>query len=106
MRQQACPKCGEKITFSWADFVFLNNWGKARLFCLKCKETCTISNTTSGISFAISVGGVALLYALIFYSGLLSPPEYAKGIFIILSIPVIMVVRAIATERFAELTAE
>jgi hypothetical protein len=106
MRQQACPKCGQQITFSWADFVFLNNWGKASLFCLNCKNPCTISNTTSGISFALSVGGAALIYILIFHTGLLSFPEYAKGIFIILSIPAVMIVRAVATEHFAELTAE
>ena len=84
--------------------MFLNNWGKARLFCLNCKKSCTISTATSGISFLLGVGSFVILYFLVFHNGLLSPPEYTKGIFILLSIPLIMIVRAVVTERFAELT--
>mgnify|MGYP003575662541 CR=1 FL=1 len=106
MRQKPCPTCGKPITFSWADFVFLNNWGKASLFCLGCGRSCTISNAASQISFVLSVGGAALLYILLFNSGLLLLPEYAKAIFVVVSVPAVMLTRAIATERFAELAVE
>lgn len=86
--------------------MFLNNWGKTSLFCLSCKSTCTVSNATSQISFVLSIGGAALLYVVIFHSGLPLLPEYAKAIFLIVSVPGVMLVRAIATERFAELAVE
>ena len=106
MKQKPCPTCGKTITFSWADFVFLNNWGKASLFCLGCKRSCTIGNGAALISFALSVGGAASLYVLLFNSGLLLLPEYAEAIFLVVSVPVVMFARAVATERFAELAAE
>ena len=106
MRQKPCPTCGKQITFSWADFVFLNNWGKASLFCLGCKRSCTIGNGASLISLAVSVGGAVLLYVLLFNSGLLRLPEYARAIFLVASVPAVMIARAIATERFAELAVE
>ncbi len=106
MRELPCPHCEHPIRFSWADFVFLNNWGKSDLFCLGCKKSCTINNAATVASFAASLLPVVTLYILIFVSGIFSLPEYSKAIYLICSIPVVMLLRAFATARFAELVVE
>ena len=104
MRELPCPNCERPIKFSWADFVFLNNWGKSGLFCLGCKKLCTIDNGTTVASFGASVLPVVAIYILVFSSGLFSPPRYAEAIFILCAIPVVILLRAFATEKLAELT--
>lgn len=106
MRDLPCPHCEHPIKFSWADFVFLNNWGKSCLFCLGCKKPCTIDIATTIASFFASLLPVIAIYILIFISGVFSLPEYSKGIYVICSIPVVILLRAIATEKFAELVRE
>lgn len=104
MRVLPCPNCTQPIKFSWADFVFLNNWGKSNLFCLSCKKSCTISNRTTQISFAICFLPFLVLLYLFFVSGLFSPPKWAGAVFVICSMPLMMLGRAYATEKYAELS--
>ena len=106
MRELPCPHCEHPIKFSWADFVFQNNWGKSFLFCLGCKKSSTIANATTMASFAASFLPVVAIYLLIFVSDIFSLPEYAKVIYVICSIPVVILLRAFATEKFAELVLE
>jgi hypothetical protein len=86
--------------------VYLNNWGKSDLFCLSCKQCCTINNAATIASFGASIIPIAIIYLLIFVSGSFSPPEYSKAIFAICAIPAAMVLRAFATEKFARLVSD
>ena len=104
MRELPCPNCEHPIKFSWVDFVFLDNWGKSKLFCLGCKKLCTIDNATTLASFGASVLPIFGLYLLLFASGLFSTPRYTEAIFVLCSVPVVMLLRAIATEKLAQLT--
>ena len=99
MRELPCPYCEHPIKFSWADFVFLNNWGKSDLFCLRCKRLCTFNNATTIASFGVAILPIIALYILVFVSGFFSPPDYAKVIFALCAIPVFILSRAVATEK-------
>lgn len=104
MRELPCPYCKRSINFSWADFVFLSNQGKSDLFCLGCKKLCTIDNATSFVSLVASISPVVAVYLLLFASGMFSLPKYIEVGFVLCALPVVMFLRAIATEKFAELT--
>jgi hypothetical protein len=104
VRELPCPNCDLPIKFSWADFVFLDNWGKSKLFCLGCKKLCTIDSGTTLASLGVSVLPIFGLYLLLFASGLFLPPRHTEAIFVLLSVPVVILLRAIATEKLAQLT--
>ena len=104
MRELPCRNCERPIKFSWADFVFLNNWGKSDLFCLGCKKLCTIDTATAIASAGVGVIPIVAIYILLFTFDLFSLPQYTEAIFVLCAIPVIMLLRAFATERLAELT--
>lgn len=102
MRAPPCPHCDSPLSFSWADFVFLSNRGRAALFCLSCRKTCTTGQTTGVMSFFVSLLVVGTPIYMLFLAGLFSFPEWSKAVAIIVAVPLAMAVRAYFMERLAD----
>jgi hypothetical protein len=101
MRNLPCPSCKSSITFSWADFIFLNDRGEASLFCLGCKQFAKGTVASNILPFILSIALIGGPLTILFIA--LDISEGIKFWLTIIGFFLIFLIRALFLEKMIEL---